>query len=152
MTEYKRVQFKPVGESRTIQADASACDINVMMRKYQQTGQLQGVPDGKLFYADFSDVDDFMAAQQSITNAGLAFSALPAEIRARFENSPAQMLAFFDNIDKPANSLEAHDLGLIKLSPKRLLQLRPPKKEAEAPVGTVETKEPAKTGGDPPTP
>lgn len=152
MSEYKRVQFTPVGESKTIQSDAAACDINRMMRKYQQTGQLEGVPDGKLFYGDFSDVDDFMMAQESIRNAGLAFAALPAEIRARFQNSPAQLLAFFDQIDQPGNALEAHDLGLIKLSSERLASLRPTKEEAKAPEGTVEPKEPATTGGNPPTP
>lgn len=95
---------------RTVQSEAPACDINKMMALYQKTGvipQSQRVPQ----YGDFSNTMDYMEAKKLTENANRMFDALPALIRKRFENDPAQLLMFMEDHE---NRTEAEELGLVQ--------------------------------------
>lgn len=96
-------------ESLTKQSFAEDADINVIVRRFGLTGQLpQGIVAPT--YADFEGVYDFQSAMNVLREAEEAFAAMPAGIRSRFGNDPAQFVSFCDD---PANREEAKKLGLV---------------------------------------
>lgn len=62
-------------------------------------------------YGDFSEVQDYRHSLEVMEQAQKQFNALPAKVRARFNNNPADMLAFVEN---PDNALECVSLGLMQ--------------------------------------
>lgn len=124
MSEYnrrhtKRVTSNTQGESLTKQSDRHEADINTIMKRYRQTG------DASVFmqrtggyYADVSSVGDYHAAVEMVREADQAFSALDAEIRDKFANDPANLIAALADpeakkmleeigiLDKPADTAE----------------------------------------------
>lgn len=96
-------------KSLTKQSFAEECDINVIARRFGLTGELpQGVRLPR--YEDFSEAFDFHSAMNAIAQANESFSALPAEVRARFLNDPGR---FVDFCADRGNRDEAIRLGLI---------------------------------------
>jgi len=85
------------------------CDINNILRQFNITGLL---PESTLSprYGDFTGIGDYHTALNQVIAAEDEFMALPATLRARFENDPAQLIEFLDN---PDNINEAVSLGLI---------------------------------------
>lgn len=85
------------------------CDINYIMERFGVTGEL---PAGVRMpsYGDFSGIFDYHSAMNAVVQAQEAFNALPAELRARFDNDPA---AFVDFCSDDANREEAVKLGLV---------------------------------------
>lgn len=96
--------------SKTEQAHADSCDVNLIVRQYSQTGLLKQVGDGMLQYGDISDLPTFQEAQNIVVAAKEAFAALPAKLRDRFHNDPQELMAFMDD---PENFDEALKLGLV---------------------------------------
>lgn len=94
--------------SMTKQSFAAACDINNIMRKYQRTGAVDHV---KQYGAQYMDVDPitYHEAQNALLMADSMFRDLPSSLRSRFNNRPAEFLAFVQN---PANLDEMRTLGL----------------------------------------
>lgn len=86
------------------------CDINTIMAKFAVTGLL---PDNPLSpqYGDFTGISDYHTALNQVIAAEDEFMSLPANIRARFENDPSQLIEFLDNAE---NAEEALKLGLIE--------------------------------------
>lgn len=101
------VQHDPVDlsfpdDGMTKQEFAEECDLNALMARYQRTGVLPQ-SDKRPMYGDFSNLPDFMAAQEILLAATEAFNALPAVVRRQFDNDPAQFVAFAEdesNIDQ----------------------------------------------------
>lgn len=86
-------------ETLTVQSEAPACDINNILARYERTGQLPDMIRENAQYGDFSDVGSFMEAQNIVAHANAQFAALDAHVRARFLNSPAEMLKFIDEAE-----------------------------------------------------
>lgn len=109
-----RVRTMNLEESKTQQQFADECDINNIISKYKKTRELplarkEGV------YADLSMVPaDYHQAQQIIADANDAFMRLPADLRNRFENDPAQLLAFTSDASKYDEGVQ---LGLYEPKP-----------------------------------
>lgn len=101
------------GPGRTHQEFRDECDINVLMRRYIKHGVL---PEGRSVgtYGDFSEVGDYLEAQQILANATEQFASLPSTIRERFRNDPGEMLRF---VADRGNLDEARKLGLLKDEP-----------------------------------
>lgn len=93
----------------TKQSFKDECDINVIMRQYTQTGVLPA-PVREAWYGDFSNVGDFQDCQNRVGAAVAAFEALPAEVRAHFENDPAEIVAAFED---PSRVDELVKLGIM---------------------------------------
>lgn len=94
-------------ESMTEQSHKDACDINVIMARYEKTG----VAPGTFFspnYGDFTGIDDFHSASNAVIAAQDAFMGLDAHLRKRFNNDPGEFLAFMDD---PKNLDEIVSLG-----------------------------------------
>jgi phage internal scaffolding protein len=88
------------------------CDINNILRQFNITGLLPEAPLSPR-YGDFTGIGDYHTALNQVIAAEDEFMSLPATIRARFENDPAQLIEF---LDKSENKDEAIKLGLIKES------------------------------------
>ena len=86
------------------------CDINRIMKKYRSTGVLPQRPGG--MFGDFSEVGDFLEAQNFVRLASERFASLPSDVRKRFDNDPGLLLQF---IQDKANREEAVKLGLIEV-------------------------------------
>lgn len=104
---------KPVvicGPGRTKQSFREECNIHTIMKKYRQTGLLSHVTATPPMWGDFVSVPDYQSALEKVKLAEEAFMALPAFVRSRFENDPAQLLAF---VSDSKNRDEAVKLGLV---------------------------------------
>jgi len=95
--------------SLTQQHFKDECDINNILRQFNVTGIL---PENALSprYGDFTGVVDYHSALNQVIAAEDEFMSLPAELRARFQNDPAQLIAFLENAE---NKNEAIELGLV---------------------------------------
>ena len=86
------------------------CDINNILQKFNITGLLPEAPLSPR-YGDFTGIGDYHTALNRVIAAQEEFEALPAQIRARFDNDPAKLIEFLDNSD---NRPEAEKLGLVE--------------------------------------
>ena len=79
-------------------------DINNILRQFNITGLLPEAPLSPL-YGDFTGIGDYHSALNAVYAAEDEFMTLPAQIRARFENDPAQLIAFLsDENNRPKAS------------------------------------------------
>ena len=85
------------------------CDINNILRQFNITGLL---PESTLSprYGDFSGIVDYHTALNAVIAADSEFERLPAQLRARFNNDPEQLINF---ISDENNRSEAEQLGLV---------------------------------------
>lgn len=84
-------------------------DINNILRQFNITGLL---PENKLSprYGDFTGISDYQSALNAVIAAESEFDGLPAQIRARFNNNPEELIQFLEN---DQNLDEAVKLGLV---------------------------------------
>lgn len=96
--------------SRAKQEFAEEADINTIVKRFNLTGQL---PENVRMptYGDFEGIFDFHSAMNAIAQANEAFDAMPAAVRARFHNNPAE---FVDFCSDEKNREEATRLGLVR--------------------------------------
>jgi len=86
------------------------CDINTILQKFNITGILPEAPLSPR-YGDFSGIGDYHTALNRVMAAQTEFGALPAQIRARFDNDPSKLIQFLDD---ESNRPEAEELGLVE--------------------------------------
>ena len=85
------------------------CDINNILRQFNVTGLLPEAPLSPR-YGDFSGITDYHTAMNAVIAAEDGFMALPADLRARLQNDPAQLIDFLSDEN---NRSEAEKLGLL---------------------------------------
>lgn len=108
--ERVRVRTVSVLPSRTQQQFAEQVDVNNIVSKYKKTGEWLHLTRKQGVYADVSNITDYKESVDKVHMAHAAFAALPSALRNRFQNDPAQLLAFLQD---PSNRDEAISLGLI---------------------------------------
>lgn len=107
-----------VEPSMTQQSFAEECDINTIVRRFGLTGELpQGMPAPT--NAEFAEVTDFQSAMNVLVKARESFDALPADVRSRFRNDPAEFVAF---CDVPENFDQVEKWGLVLPEASRRVQ------------------------------
>ena len=89
------------------------CDINYIVRQFGLTGELPGKPLSPQ-YGDFTGVLDYHSAVNAVLAAQDDFMELPAQLRSRFNNDPAELIDFL-GLEK--NREEAIKLGLVAVKP-----------------------------------
>lgn len=114
-------------DSMTQQDDAKDCDINIIVARFTKTGQLPQLQQSPLG-GDFTNALDFRECQQKLHDANMAFAEIPAKIRSRFNNDPAEFIEFASNQE---NLDELRKLGLANPA-------APPPKEPE-PIRVIVT-------------
>lgn len=102
------VVLKCPGNGRTKQASKDECDVNLIVKRFTETGEL---PSGNMKSPVFGDVTglEFRSMMDIIAGAQAAFEALPAVLRKRFGNDPAEFVEFCSD---SANRDELVKLGL----------------------------------------
>jgi len=135
-TDYYTLRFKPPATrirfdgpnavSKTQQSFRQETNINEIIRRAIDTGEPPPFKPGGT-YGDFSILTDYQTALQMVEDADKAFQALPAKVRKRFDNDPAQLLNFLND---PANYQEGVDLGFYE---------GPKEPKVTVPEGTVVT-------------
>lgn len=108
----------PPHEDKAVQDQKEDADINVLVQRFGLTGHMpeaQAIP----FWGDFSEVGTFQEALQQLQEAEDHFNALPATVRARFQNNPAELIDFVRN---DQNREEAISIGLL---PKPAVEVKP---------------------------
>jgi len=96
----------------TKQSFKRECDINNIMARYRKTGVLDqdAINQRHAAFADISEIGDYQDCKNRILEAKKAFGDLPALVRNKFANDPAQLLDF---VRDENNREEAIELGLI---------------------------------------
>lgn len=95
-------------DSLAIQSQAEEADINTIVKRFGVTGQLPQV--SRLpSYEDFEGIFDYRSAMDAVVEADRLFMQVPAKIRARFSNDPAEFVAF---CSAPGNLPELRRMGL----------------------------------------
>ena len=99
-------------DSLTVQGPAQDADINVLVRRFgiDKSG-MPVAPVDPSAYGDLSDLPDLGTALLVIKDARERFEALPALLRRRFGNDPAELWQF---VNDPQNGDEAVSLGLLQ--------------------------------------
>lgn len=98
----------------TVQADADEADINVLVARYNKSGQLPPMRGGQPFYGDVSDIGDLQESLIKVQEGNRLFMSYPADLRERFDNDPAKLIAFLSDDN---NLKEAEELGLVAKRP-----------------------------------
>lgn len=110
MKTRRRVTYKSDLPSRTQQNRKAECDINLILKRYQQTGMISHLNQSEPRYGDFSNVPDFKTALDICISAQNAFNSLPSNLRKKFGNDPENFVNF---INDDNNYEEAQKLGLV---------------------------------------
>jgi len=105
-----RSALGPFEKTPTKQSFKTECDINHIMAKYQRTGVITHLNKHEAQYG-FAPALDFQTALQLVAAARDQFADLPSSIRQRFNNDPAEFLAFCEN---PDNRSEMALMGLLE--------------------------------------
>ncbi|AJK28258.1 putative minor capsid protein [Eel River basin pequenovirus] len=132
-----RLPFETTGKSLTQQNFRGETDINFIMKKYEKHGVIEHLNRYAGDYSDVTGVQDYQTSLNQVMAAQEMFMSLPASIRGRFDNDPAQFLAFAtdgENVD------EMRNLGLME-----------PERPEEAAGGPPE-QPPATSDGNQPVP
>jgi len=95
--------------TRTQQHFKDETDINNILRQFNVTGQLPTKAISPR-YGDFTGIGDYHSALNQVIAAEGEFMTLPAQLRARFDNNPQELIEFLNN---PENKDEAIKLGLV---------------------------------------
>ncbi|WNK12614.1 MAG: internal scaffolding protein [Microvirus sp.] len=111
--------------SLAVQDQREEVDINTIVRRFGLTGQLPDAVQAPQ-YADFDAVIDYHSAMNAVRSAEERFMMLPADIRARFENDPQQLLEFCED---GKNLEEARKIGLVMPAEVVPKAAEPPSKE-----------------------
>lgn len=89
------------------------CDINVILQRFGVTGHLP-ITTVQPMTGDFTGVEDYQTALESVRAAQKNFMSLPSKVRERFDGN-AQV--FVDFCLNPANIDEVRKLGLAPRPP-----------------------------------
>lgn len=130
---------------KTDQSQAEECDVNRIVDRFMKTGVLPGT-DAQAIYGDFSSPVDLQQALEIVNRAEEQFGSLTAQVRKRFNNDPAEFLAFCSD---PGNGEEMVRLGLAERRAEGEVEADP----VEAPL-TRRSGQPRASGGQgrPPSP
>ena len=95
----------------TIQSQAEATDINRIVKRWINGGELPIGSNRQPMYGDFTDAGDFFSAQLKVKEAETQFDALPAAVRAACNHDPGQ---FLEMVADESRRDELIELGLVE--------------------------------------
>lgn len=90
-------------------------DINKIIQRYSLEGAMAASQSVQAAYGDFSQVDDLHAMMNKVRRAEEAFSALPHQIKTRFNNNPAELLDAIKGSEQDQKlAAELQELGVLE--------------------------------------
>lgn len=112
---HPRVQVSFAGEiSRCKQSPRDETDINLIMARFEKDGILEHLNQHQGDYGNFIGFEDYHTSMNRIRDAEEAFATIPASVRARFNNDPAEFLRVAQDPDQHGLMVE---LGLARREP-----------------------------------
>lgn len=149
VTTRRPLTVKFEGEGRTVQSAERESNINTIMDRWRNTGALP-VSTRVGRFMDCTGVSDYQSALNIVHQAESAFLDLPAAVRQRMGNNPAELVRFMQD---EANLEAAAELGLLERTPEleAELQRRVRARYAE-PEGPSEPSPPGPAEGPPASP
>jgi len=93
-----------------VQSEKDNCDINVIVKRFNVTGQLNASARMPTF-GDFSGITDYHSAMTAVRQSQESFMTLPSGVRKRFGNDPQAFMKFASN---PKNIDALRDMGLAR--------------------------------------
>lgn len=109
--KHSRVTLDCGTEEITKQGHKDECDIHKILNQYKRTGILTHITTRQALYADLPDCSDYQSSINTVLEGQEAFATLPASVRDRFKNDPANFLAA---IGDPSMRAELEELGVFK--------------------------------------
>lgn len=97
--------------SKVLRSAAAMCDINNIVKRFAQTGQMTHVRQRQALSGDYSEFGDLQANIDRVHQAQEMFDNLPSKVRSHFGNDPVKLVAFMSD---PKNADEAVRLGFAK--------------------------------------
>ena len=135
----RRVQFDTGDKMMTKQAEKDNCDINNIVNRYYQTGQLLKGRN-HLSYGYAPDLD-FKAAMDVLSRFNADFDGLSEEEQKIFDNNPEIFAQFLDDYDQNPqafeNELEKFRSSLASEDSSEQPAVAPSETENEANTGSV---------------
>lgn len=127
----KRIRVRTFNEdaSLTQQQFKDDCDINLIIAKYEKTGQITHLRRSEGQYLDLSHISDYQTSLNKVMEANAMFDELPSDVRLRFGNDPQQFITFCQEHEK--NYEEGVKLGLFKKRDKNVNESNEHKNSAE---------------------
>lgn len=122
----------------TKQDDRNRTDLNSVMRRYMQTGELP--VNGPVSYGDFTKVDSLLDAMIQVDQAEKSFAELPAKVRDLCENDPVKFLAMVETDDgrqalNEAGLEPARDPTLVDQVVQGITEALSPSEASDPPAG-----------------
>ena len=124
--KYRRVSSAPVGDSKTRQSEAAACDIKNILKGYKKTGVINHLNRASPVEGDFSVSADLHSAIMLVDAANEEFEALPSEVRKAAEHNPVRLLHML------ADEGERRELMVAGLDPEWVPPVESPVEEPVA--------------------
>lgn len=107
------------GKKGAVQSEKESCDINNILKRFEEKGQLSEMIEREPRYGDFSSVPDYQESLEIVIKAEEQFNALPAKVRDRFEGKPEKFLAFVADVN---NKEEMEKMGLLQKKQSEVIQ------------------------------
>lgn len=105
-----RLISPPSHSHLTQQQYKDECNPNVVIQKYNRTGELGRIRSTQPIYVDCTAFN-FEEARERVARIEETFMEMPAMVRRRFNHDPKNLLAFLED---PKNREEAERLGLVE--------------------------------------
>lgn len=109
-------------ESLCEQHHAIDCDIANIMRKHSAGDMLAHVKNVKLQFGDFTEINEYDDALNTIAKSREAFEALPSKVREAFGNNPG---LFVEAVTDPSRRDDLVRLGLATVAEEKQLSNNP---------------------------
>lgn len=107
----RRIQLDTGDLLMTKQSHKDECDIYRILNQYQRTGIITHVQSARPTYTDLPDHLDYQQSLHILMEAEETFAALPARVRAHFDNDPGAFLAAFSD---PSQESTLREFGFLK--------------------------------------
>lgn len=112
--------LSPESTSKAVQDKKDQTNINTIVKKSKlpdgniNINALAGIAKNPGRFGDFTNAKDFQEVSNRVIRMNDAFMTLDPQVRLKFNNDPAQLVAFLDNAKKdPKTKEEAVNLGLL---------------------------------------
>jgi len=140
------------GDSLTQQHAKDECDINIIIKRHSQSGNISHLNPKTPLYVDCTGITDLLGAIELVEEAEDNFATLPAAVRKACDNDPVRFVHMIASVE---GTQELADAGLLFQQDQQEQLELPPTPRATPPKPTQPTtNQPAGTDQDttPPTP
>lgn len=110
-SKIKRVPLMFPETGKTKPEFKDSCDVKKIIDRYHRTGQVP-LNTKNPIYGDFSKVQDYQQAMNTVILAQEQFESLPSQIRKKFNNNPEEFLNYMEENDGNMEKL-ALETGLL---------------------------------------